>query len=336
MTLWGFLTVVGLLAAAVVGIVFLFYGWLMVRAVLCGVWVGPITMIGMQFRGISPRVIVNAMIKGAKAGLSLDMKALQSHYQAGGDVTNVVRALIAADRSDIPLDYEDATAIDLAGRDVLEAVKISVLPKVIDCPTDDSRKEFLEAVAQDGIQIKAKARVTVRANIEELVGGANEETIVARVGEGIVTSIGSAETHKEVLANPDRITREVQEKGLDANTAFNILSIDIGDIDVGRNVGAHLQADQAEADVEVAQAEAEERRAMAEAREQEMAAKVRENEAEVMKAKARVPQSIGKALSGDNLSIMDYYELKNIQADTDMRQSISGSGNDSENDSFNV
>jgi len=264
---------------------------------------------------------------GAKAGISLDVKALQSHYLAGGNVYDVVKALIAANRADIPLDYVKATAIDLAGRDVLEAVQISVNPKVINCPDETrSGKRYIEAVAGDGIQIKARARVTVRANIEKLIGGASEETIIARVGEGIVTSIGSAGSHKDVLENPDIISKKVLEKGLDSGTAYTILSIDIADVNVGVNIGARLQTDQAEADMRVAQAKAEKRRAMAVAEEQEMSAKVKENEAEVVLAQAEVPKSIAESLRNGKMKIMDYYKLKNIQADTSMRTSISVTG----------
>jgi uncharacterized protein YqfA (UPF0365 family) len=254
------------------------------------------------FRKIKVKYIVNSLIMGAKAGVDLNIKALQAHYLAGGDVYNVVRALIAATRANIPLTYEKATAIDLAGRNVLEAVQISVNPKVIDCPDETARSRYVEAVAGDGIQIKARARVTVRANIEKLIGGASEETIIARVGEGIVTSIGSAKSHKEVLENPDIISKKVLEKGLDSGTAFEILSIDVADIDVGKNIGAELQTDQAEADKKVAQAKAEERRAMAVAEEQEMSAKVKENEAKVVLAEAEVPKSLAEAFRQGRVS----------------------------------
>jgi uncharacterized protein YqfA (UPF0365 family) len=249
---------------------------------------------------------------------------MESHYLAGGRVPNVITALIAANRANIDLTWKTATAIDLAGRDILDAVQTSVNPKVIDCPNPATGRGTIDAVAKDGIQLKAKARVTVRANIDRLVGGATEETIIARVGEGIVTTIGSAETYKEVLENPDLISKRVLEKGLDAGTAFEILSIDIADVDVGSNIGAKLQADQAEADKRRFQAEAEKRRAMAMAREQEMQALVRENRAKVVLAEAEVPKAIAESFRSGNLGIMDYYRLRNIQADTGMRDSIGG------------
>ncbi|MFW6066649.1 MAG: flotillin-like protein FloA, partial [Planctomycetota bacterium] len=249
---------------------------------------------------------------------------LENHYLAGGRPINVVRALIAANRANIQLDWKVATAIDLAGRDILDAVQTSVNPKVIDCPNPAGGKNTVDAVAKDGIQVKAKARVTVRANIDRLVGGATEETIVARVGEGIVTTIGSAETYKDVLENPDGISRRVLEKGLDAGTAFEILSIDIADVDVGENVGAKLQADQAEADKRRFQAEAEKRRAMASAREQEMKALTQENRAKVVEAEAEIPKAIAEAFHKGNLGVMDYYRFQNIQADTSMRENIGG------------
>lgn len=313
------------IVALVAGIIFLNYGFLWLRAWLCDVRVNIVELFVMQwFRKINPNSIVNALIMAAKAGIDLNIGDLQQHYMAGGDVNNVVRALIAADRANISLSFDKATAIDLAGRDVLNAVKISVTPKVIDCPMpSQSRKKFVEAVAEDGIQVLGRARVTVRADIEKLVGGATEETITARVGEGIVSCIGSAESHKEVLERPALISDTVEEKGLDTGTAFTILSIDIKDIDIGKNIGSRLQADQAEADMEVAQAKAEERRAMAVAHEQEMAAKVKENRSKVMNARAKVPRSIAEALDSEKLGIMDYYRLENIQADTSMRNSLS-------------
>ncbi len=272
-------------------------------------------LIGMWLRKVDTRIIVLSKITAIQAGLTLTTRDLESHYLAGGRVPNVVRALIAANRANIDLALKTATAIDLAGRDILDAVQTSVNPKVIDCPDPKKGKDTVDAVAQDGIQLKAKARVTVRANIERLVGGATEETIIARVGEGIVTTIGSAITYKGVLENPDKISKAVLEKGLDAGTAFEILSIDIADVDVGENVGAQLQAAQAEADMRRAKAEAEKRRAMAVAREQEMRALVVENE-------AKVPLAIAEAFKKGNLGIMDYYRLKNIGADTAMRESI--------------
>ena len=272
-------------------------------------------LIGMWLRRVDSRTIVLSKITAVQAGIQLTTKDLESHYLAGGRVPNVVRALIAADRANIDLSFKTATAIDLAGRDILDAIQTSVNPKVIDCPDPKKGKETIDAVAQDGIQLRAKARVTVRTNIQRLVGGATEETIIARVGEGIVTTIGSAITYKNVLENPDRISKAVLEKGLDAGTAFEILSIDIADVDVGDNVGAQLQVAQAEADMRRAKAEAEKRRAMAVAREQEMRATVVENE-------AKVPLAISEAFRSGNLGIMDYYRLKNIGADTQMRESI--------------
>ena len=272
-------------------------------------------LIGMWLRKVDTRTIVLNKITAVQAGLELTTRDLESHFLAGGRVTNVVRALIAANRANIELTLKTATAIDLAGRDILEAVQTSVNPKVIDCPDPEKSRGTVDAVAQDGIQLKAKALVTVRANIERLIGGATHETIIARVGEGIVTTIGSAITYKSVLENPDEISKAVLSKGLDAGTAYEILSIDIADVDVGENVGAQLQAAQAEADMRRAKAEAEKRRAMAVAREQEMIALVRENE-------AKVPLAMAEAFIKGNLGIMDYYRMKNVQADTDMRDSI--------------
>jgi uncharacterized protein YqfA (UPF0365 family) len=272
-------------------------------------------LIGMWLRKVDSRTIVLSKITAVQAGLQLTTKDLESHYLAGGRVPNVVRALIAADRANIDLSFKTATAIDLAGRDILDAIQTSVNPKVIDCPDPKKGKETIDAVAQDGIQLRAKARVTVRTNIQRLVGGATEETIIARVGEGIVTTIGSAITYKNVLENPDRISKAVLDKGLDAGSAFEILSIDIADVDVGENVGAQLQAAQAEADMRRAKAEAEKRRAMAVAREQEMKALVVENE-------SKVPLAISEAFRSGNLGIMDFYRIKNIGADTQMRESI--------------
>lgn len=281
---------------------------------------GMIKLVIMRIRKISPRLIADGIINLHRAGLSdITSEMLETHYLAGGDVMNVVDALIAADKANIELDFKTATAIDLAGRDVKEAVQTSVYPKVIDCPMDGK----VAAVAKDGIEIKAKARVTVRTNIEQLVGGATDDTVIARVGEGIVSAIGSAPTYKDVLENPDNISRSVLSKGLDAGTAYSILSIDIADVDVGRNIGAHLEADQAEADKKVAQAKAESRRAMAVAAEQEMLAKVQDMRAKVIEAEAEVPRAMAQAFKEGNLGIMDYYKMKNIQSDTDMRQSIS-------------
>ncbi len=289
---------------------------LWITAFFSGVRVGIFTLIGMRFRRVAPSRIVNPLIKATKAGLNLNIDKLEAHFLAGGDVNRVIDALIAAQRAEINLEFERAAAIDLAGRDVLQAVQVSVNPKVIETPK-------IAAVAKNGIEVIAKARVTVRANIERLVGGAGEETIIARVGEGIVTTVGSAETHKDVLENPDLISRTVLNKGLDAGTAYEILSIDIADIDIGRNIGAQLQTDQAEADKRIAQAKAEERRAMAVAKEQEMKAAVEEMRAKVVEAEAEVPRAMASALREGNLGVMDYYNMKNVMSDTDMRNAIS-------------
>ena len=285
------------------------------QAVLSGVHIPLIQLLLMRWRGVNPKTIVMAMITGTKAGLKLKANELEAHYLAKGNVNKVVMALISANKANIMLDFQMATAIDLAGRDVFEAVQMSVNPKVINTPP-------VTAVAKDGIQLIAKARVTVRTNIRQLVGGAGEETVIARVGEGIVSSIGSAESHKEVLENPDSISKLVLHKGLDAGTAFEILSIDIADIDVGKNIGAVLQMDQAEADKNIAQARAEERRAMSVAQEQEMKAKAQEARARVIEAEAQVPLAMAEAFRSGNLGVMDYYRMKNIQADTDMRENI--------------
>ncbi|HOD81299.1 MAG: SigmaW regulon antibacterial [Planctomycetes bacterium ADurb.Bin126] len=281
-------------------------------------------LIGMSLRKVDPRVIVLSKIRAVQAGLGVQTREMESHYLSGGNVPKVVTALIAANRANIELTWKTATAIDLAGRDILDAVQTSVNPKVIDCPNPATGRTTIDAVARDGIQLKAKARVTVRANIDRLVGGATEETIIARVGEGIVTTIGSSDTYKGVLENPDMISKKVLEKGLDAGTAFTILSIDIADVDVGENVGAKLQADQAEADKRRFQAEAEKRRAMAMAHEQEMKAATQENRAKVVLAEAEIPLAIAEAFRKGNLGIMDYYRLRNIQADTTMRESLGG------------
>ena len=292
---------------------------------IVSVGIGKITivdLIRMRLRKIPPRVIVDSIINLHKAGLEvISTGMIETHFLAGGNVPNVAISLIAADKAQIPLDFTTCTAIDLAGRDVKGAVETSVYPKVIDAPVNGT----LAAVAKDGIEVKARARVTVRTNIPGLVGGATDETIIARVGEGIVSAIGSSDSYKKVLENPDYISKFVLEKGLDAGTAFEILSIDIADVDVGKNVGAHLQADQAEADLRVAQARAETRRAMAVAEEQEMTAKVAEMRAKVVEAEAEVPKAMSQAFREGNLGIMDYYSMKNIQADTGMRDSISGS-----------
>jgi uncharacterized protein YqfA (UPF0365 family) len=302
----------------------LFGLWIQALAARANVGIGA--LIGMRLRKVNPRVIVLSRIQSVRAGINVTTEDLETHYLAGGRPVNVVNALIAANRANIKLTWQLATAIDLAGRDILEAVQTSVNPKVIDCPNPAGGKMTIDAVAKDGIQVKAKGRVTVRANIDRLVGGATEETIIARVGEGIVTTIGSASSYKDVLENPDQISKRVLEKGLDAGTAFEILSIDIADVDVGENVGAKLQADQAEADKRRFQAEAEKRRAMAMAREQEMQALVQENQAKVVLAEAEIPKAIAESFRSGNLGIMDYYRLKNIQADTKMRGSIAGDG----------
>ena len=317
----------------VIGIVFLLLALLIIR--FFGLWIQAkaaradvtyLSLIGMWLRKVNTRTIVLSKITAIQAGLDLSTPMLESHYLAGGRVTNVVRALIAANRANIELSFKTATAIDLAGRDILEAVQTSVNPKVIDCPAPAAGKSTVDAVAQDGIQLKAKARVTVRANIDRLIGGATEETIIARVGEGIVTTIGSAINHKSVLENPDNISKAVLSKGLDAGTAFEILSIDIADVDVGENIGAQLQKAQAYADQERAKAEAEKRRSMAIARQQEMKALVHENRAKVVLAEAEVPKAMAEAFRSGNLGIMDYYRMKNIQADTSMRDSIADPG----------
>ncbi len=289
---------------------------LWVTAYFSGVKIGIFSLIGMRLRRVQPRRIVAPLIKATKAGLDLNTDKLEAHFLAGGDVNSVVDALIAAQRAEINLNFERAAAIDLAGRQVLEAVQVSVNPKVIETPK-------IAAVAKDGIEVMVRARVTVRANIERLVGGAGEETIIARVGEGIVTTVGSSENHKKVFENPDLISKTVLQKGLDAGTAYEILSIDIADVDIGRNIGAQLQMDQADADKRVAQAKAEERRAMAVAKEQEMKAEVQEMRAKVIEAEAEVPKALSKALREGNLGVMDYYNMKNLMSDTQMREEIS-------------
>ena len=288
---------------------------LWITSLAAGVHVSIGSLMGMRLRRIAPKTLVEPLIKSRKAGLNITLSKLETHYLAGGNVDRVINALIAAQRSNIELPFEKASAIDLAGRDVLQAVQMSVTPKVILTP-------LVAAIAKDGIELRVKARVTVRTNIERLVGGSGEETIIARVGEGIVTTVGSSETHKQVLENPDLISRTVLSKGLDAGTAYEILSIDIADVDVGRNIGAQLQMDQAEADKCIAQARAEERRAMAIAREQEMKATVQEMRAKVVEAEAEVPQAMATALREGKMGVMDYYQLKNMMADTNMRDGI--------------
>ncbi|MHC4964592.1 MAG: flotillin-like protein FloA [Planctomycetota bacterium] len=294
------------------------------QARLSGARVRLIDLIMMRFRKVRPQEIVFNRITAKKAGLDLTTDYLESHYLAGGRVTNVVRAMIAADKAKIELPWDRATAIDLAGRDILDAVKTSVDPRVIDCPHPTAGKTTIDAVAKDGIQLKAKARVTVRANIARLIGGATEETVIARVGEGIVSAIGSSGSHKDVLENPDKISKAVLSKGLDSGTAFEILSIDIADVDVGTNIGAKLQADQAEADKKRFQAEAEKRRAMAVAQAAEFTAEIEKNRALVVLAEAEVPKAMADAFRQGNLGIMDYYRMKNVVADTSMRESIAG------------
>jgi uncharacterized protein YqfA (UPF0365 family) len=314
----------GLIIVIIVAIIVVL--WLFFYFVPLGLWFTAIfsnvrvpifALVGMRIRKVPPGVILNALISATKAGLKIDRDSLEAHYLAGGNVFSVVKALISADKANIGLDFKAATAIDLAGRNVLEAVQMSVNPKVIDTPP-------VSAVSKDGIQLIAKARVTVRANIKQLVGGAGEDTVLARVGEGIVSSIGSSKSHKEVLEHPDSISRVVLDKGLDAGTAFEILSIDIADIDIGKNIGAVLQMDQANADKNIAQAKAEERRAMAVALEQEMKAKAQEARAKVIEAEVEIPLAMAHAFKSGNLGIMDYYKMKNIEADTSMRDSIAG------------
>ncbi len=313
-----YITIVVVILAVLIFLRFIPLG-LWISALASGVHVSVFTLAGMRIRRVSPAKIVSPLIKAEKAGLHMDISKMEAHYLAGGNLDRVVTALITARGANIQLDFPEACAIDLAGRDVLEAVQMSVNPKVIETPT-------VAAIAKDGIELRAKARVTVRANIERLVGGAGEETVVARVGEGIVTTVGSAETHKAVLENPDLISRTVLSKGLDAGTAFEILSIDIADVDVGRNIGAQLQMDQAEADRRIAQAKAEERRAMAVAREQEMKAAAQEQRAKVIAAEAEVPKAMAAALREGKMGVLDYYDMKNTIADTSMRESIATMG----------
>lgn len=304
------------LAIVVLSVFFSFFPFMLwISALASGVRVGIFTLVAMRLRRVIPHRIVNPLIKASKAGLGLTINQLESHFLAGGNVDRVVNALIAAQRANIPLGFERAAAIDLAGRDVLQAVQMSVNPRVIETP-------IVAAVAKDGIELKVKARVTVRANIDRLVGGAGEETIIARVGEGIVTTVGSSGSHKDVLENPDLISRTVLGKGLDAGTAFEILSIDIADVDVGKNIGAQLQTEQAEAEKRIAQARAEERRAMAVAQEQEMKARVIEMKARVVESESQVPLAMAEALRQGKIGVMDYMNLKNIDADTQMRASI--------------
>jgi len=316
--------IVFIIAILAIGAFILFYFigsavqlWL--QAIFSGTRVGLLSIVFMRFRKVPPKLIVESKITAVKAGINISTDELESHFLAGGEVFRVVQALIAADKANIPLTFKRAAAIDLAGRDVRQAVQVSVNPKVIETPK-------VAAVAKDGIQVMALTRVTVRANIDRLVGGAGEETILARVGEGIVTTIGSAASHKMVLENPDSISKRVLEKGLDSGTAYEILSIDIADVDVGKNIGAELETDRAEADKKIAQARAEERRAMAIAAEQEMKARVQEMRAKVVEAEAQVPLAMAEAFRNGNLGIMDYYKMKNVAADTQMREAIGGTG----------
>ena len=300
---------------------------LYIQALVSNAHVGLLELVFMRLRKVDPRVIVYSRIRGVKAGVPISTNNLESHYLAGGRVPNVVSALSASQRARIDLDWDTGASIDLAGRDILDAVNTSVNPKVIDCPNPSQGRSTIDAVAKDGIQLKARARVTVRTNLSRLVGGATEETVIARVGEGIVSAIGSADSHKQVLENPDRISKAVMARGLDAGTAFEILSIDIADVDVGQNIGAALQADQAEADKKRFQAEAEKRRALAFAQEQEFKAEEQKNQALVVLAEAEVPKAMADAFRQGNMGIMDYYRMRNLVADTSMRDSISGTGN---------
>lgn len=326
------LIIIGAILAVLLGVIFLIvfarYFRLWIQSVTTGAGIGIWDLLGMTFRKVNPTVIVRSKIMAVQAGIGdeqgVTSKALEAHYLAGGNVPLVIRSLVAANKAKLEeLTFKLAAAIDLAGRNVLEAVQTSVYPKVIDCPGRSGNKDSLDGIAQNGIQLKVKARVTVRANLRQLIGGATEETIIARVGEGIVSAIGSARSHLEVLANPDRISKTVLARRLDAQTAFEIVSIDIADVDVGENIGARLQADQAEADTRVARANAEGRRAMAVAEEQEMIAKIEENRAKVVEAEAEVPKGIAHAFNNGKLGLMDYYRLRNVQADTEMRTSIS-------------
>jgi uncharacterized protein YqfA (UPF0365 family) len=328
---WVFLAIAAIVLL-VVGIMVIAYFGLWLQAYLAGAKVSLLQIIAMRLRKVNPGIIVRARIMGVQADIPLDTKPLEAHYLAGGNVMNVVRALIAADRADLGLEFRVAAGIDLAGRNVLEAVQTCVNPKVIDCPDPRKGRDTLDAVAKDGIQLRAKARVTVKTHLARLIGGATEETIIARVGEGVVSAIGSSASHKAVLENPDVISKAVLGKGLDSGSAFEIVSIDIADVDVGENIGARLQADQAEADKRVAQAKAEERRAMAVALEQEMTAQIQENRAKVVLAEAEIPKAISEAFRAGNLGIMDYYRLRNIQADTDMRTSVAEDAREEDDD----
>ena len=317
--------IVGIIAPLIFSLIWNAF-WLWWQSILSNATGGLFQIIFMRFRKVNPNTVVTNRIPAKKAGIDLTADELEAHYLAGGHVSRVVQSLISAHKADIVLSYDRGCAIELAGRDVKEAVGTSANPKVIDVPSGEMGRATIDGIAGDGIQLKVKARVTVRTNLDRLVGGATEETIVARVGEGIVTTIGSADSHMSVLENPDRISKVVLERGLDSGTAFEILSIDIADIDVGDNVGARLKIDQAEAEKKVAQAQAERQRALAVAREQEMAALVEENRAKVVLAEALVPKAIATAFEAGNLGVMDYYQLKNVLADTQMRESIAGEG----------
>jgi uncharacterized protein YqfA (UPF0365 family) len=322
---------IGLVIFMIFFAVFARYARLWIQSVSTGARVGIFDLLRMTFRKVNPTVILRSKIMAIQAGITeaegITTKALEAHYLSGGNVPLVIRSMIAARKAKIiDLDFKRATAIDLAGRNILEAVQTSVYPKVIDCPSRQSKRPTLDAVAKNGIQLKVKARVTVRANLNQLIGGAGEETIIARVGEGIVSAIGSAETHAHVLENPDTISKAVLARKLDSQTAFEIVSIDIADIDVGDNIGARLQADQAEADTRVARAAAEGRRAMAVSQEQENIAMMEENRARLVESEAEIPKAIAEAFRSGRLGILDYYKLKNVQADTDMRESIAGVG----------
>ncbi len=329
--IWLAVAVVGLIFMLIFLAVFTRFARLWIQSVMTGAGIGILDLLRMWLRKVNPTVITRSKIMVVQAGLDEDeeisTKAIEAHYMAGGNVPLVIRAMIAAKKAKIiDLNFKRATAIDLAGRNILEAVQTSVYPRVIDCPPRDAKRPSLDAIAKNGIQLKVKARVTVRANLDQLIGGATEETIVARVGEGIVSAIGSAETHAQVLANPDRISKAVLARKLDSQTAFEIVSIDIADIDVGDNIGARLQADQAEADTRVARAQAESRRAMAVSQEQENIAGIEANRAKLVEAEAQVPTAMAEAFRTGKLGILDYYRLKNVQADTDMRESIAGTG----------
>lgn len=330
--LWISLLIAGVIALLIVLAVFARYFGLWIQCKMTRSGISFINLFMMSIRKVNPTVIVRSKIMAVQSGLTesnnITTRALEAHYLAGGNVPNVIRALVASHRAGIDMDWQVAQAIDLAGRDVLDAVRTSVYPKVIDCPDPRKSAGTLDAVAADGIQLKARARVTVRTNIKQLIGGATEETIIARVGQGIVQAIGSTASYKQVLENPDRISQTVLNQGLEAQTAFEIVSIDIADIDVGENIGARLQADQAEADMRVAQAKAEQRRAFAAAREQEMVAQTTQNRAQVVLAEAEVPMAIARGFREHKLGLLDYYEIKNVQADTQMRAAIAGVGDE--------